>query len=364
VVPQGRSGRNYYLDMLRTYAAFAIVTAHVASWMGREMLPLTSVNWWVANVFSSVCRFAMPCFVLASGVLLLGSSKQESALVFYNKRAKRLLVPIVFWTIFYFGLRAVCGEMLTVKTILNDIWQQSIYYHLWYMYMIPGLYLLTPLLRRYIRYTTVRTRVYVIVGLFLFANIAALVNHIYRTDPVLRIDRHLVLFECVLYLPYYLCGYEFSRLDPKRLNIKYLVTAIILCVIFIAGGTGIYVKVFGTSRDSFVYHQLNWPVIVLSIAVFLAGYKYYQNTNPADKRIKKIQRLAAASLGIYLLHPVVLEGLRRIAVNGADNYHGGGGTDGVLALVGIPLVSGVTIFICYRISDFLIKIPYLRRIIS
>jgi hypothetical protein len=48
-VPQGRGGRSYYLDALRTYAAFAIVTVHVAAWIGRTMTPLTSVNWWVAN---------------------------------------------------------------------------------------------------------------------------------------------------------------------------------------------------------------------------------------------------------------------------------------------------------------------------
>jgi surface polysaccharide O-acyltransferase-like enzyme len=361
-VPASRSGRSYYLDVMRTYAAFAIVTAHISAWIGRQMTPLTSVDWWEANIFNSASRFAMPVFIFVSGVLLLGSSKQESTLVFYNKRAKRLLLPIVFWTIFYFVLRMICGEALTTKKILSDMWNQQIYYHLWYIYMVPGLYLLTPSLRRYVKHTNIRKRIYVIMGLFLFANIVALINHIYRTDPEFGYDKHLIFFECFVYLPYYLCGYEFSRLDPKKLSIKYLVASIVVCLIVIAGGTGIYVKIFGMSRDSFVYHQLNWPVIVLSMSVYLLGYRYYSGVNPIGRWSRIIQRIAPTTFGIYLLHPAILEGLRGIAVHNSDHYQSG--TDGFFALFMIPLASGVTILICYLISDFLIKIPYLRRIIS
>ena len=53
----------------------------------------------------------------------------------------------LFWSIIYFVWRfAVQNEGLSLTSIIQSV-ETGAYYHFWFLYMIIGLYLITPMLR-------------------------------------------------------------------------------------------------------------------------------------------------------------------------------------------------------------------------
>ncbi|MBK8187788.1 MAG: acyltransferase family protein [Cellvibrio sp.] len=87
-----------WIDFLRVISAVAIVVIHSASpyFAGAEP---TTVHWWAANVFISVGKTMGPAmFVMISGYVLM--NKKIPYLDFYKSRVRRLLAPLVFWSLF------------------------------------------------------------------------------------------------------------------------------------------------------------------------------------------------------------------------------------------------------------------------
>src|SRR3712207_2098915 len=91
-----------WVDNLRIVAAFAVVVIHVSSGVMDEQAT-GSTNWWIGNLYNSMMRWCVPAFVMVSGLLLLDPSKNESIRLFYRKRTRRVLVPLLFWTMFFLG---------------------------------------------------------------------------------------------------------------------------------------------------------------------------------------------------------------------------------------------------------------------
>ncbi len=104
----------------------------------------------VRVVLDSVIYTAVPMFVMLSGALLLG--KEEPFSAFFSKRLKRVLVPFVIWSFLVYAILYIQGggrSLLdfvyeyVVKTLTSGVY--GIY---WYIYLIIGLYIITPLLRK------------------------------------------------------------------------------------------------------------------------------------------------------------------------------------------------------------------------
>lgn len=337
------------LDVLRVTSVFAVVFTHVSSGVLRESVPLTSVNWWVSNLAISCARWCIPVFVMISGALLLDPSRNEELMFFYKKRMQRVAIPLVFWSFFYIAVRYSKGNF-TVEQAISSIAKGEPAYHLWYIYMVLGLYLLTPFLRTYVKYATSRERFWLIIVIFILTNCYHLVN------SLMFRNQQSVFTLFVPYIPYYLCGYELRVLDSRRIEFKYLCGVIIVCGLSIAIGTGFLIKLFGMQGFSFFYSYLQPLTIVMSIAVFLVVYHgRYPNILEHRFVAKIVEQLAPATFGIYLLHVIVLEVIKGIVGQARTiNY----------AFVMIPAITIVTFFVCYMIVSVLASVRILQPIVA
>ena len=80
-----------WLDVVRALGAFLVVLAHV-EYAG------TGKNT-VTDFYFVLTRAAVPLFFMASGFLLL--SKNETYLDFFKKRALKVFVPFLIWSVIY-----------------------------------------------------------------------------------------------------------------------------------------------------------------------------------------------------------------------------------------------------------------------
>ena len=345
------SGKDLHISLLQTSAAFSVVLLHSSVHAILQVPNVDSINWWVANIVNSSVRWCVPVFVMISGYLLLDPDKNERAVVFYAKRGKRILLPLVFWTVFYLFLRAR-SEELTVQKLCYLIITARPYYHLCFLFMIPGLYLVTPFLRIFIKKTSSKERWRLIVLILLTASIYTVVKSL-----LLEKDRFfLIIF--IPYLGYYLCGYQLRHIISNKLSFKLspYVTLVFLCIVCIAIGTGFFVSLLGIPKGLFLYHDLSPLVIILSISVFFLLCSYANNLKPSSNNwiVTTVYHLTEATFGIYLIHPVFIPLTRRFAEKLLMTQ---------ITFFVIPITALMTFVLSYIVVKILTNIPYVRCVV-
>ena len=135
--------REVWIDWLRVAACFMVFVVHSTEpfYLGGDgSLILTESDAFWSSFFDSFVRSCVPLFVIASSYLQFPIHYSTSE--FFKRRALRILVPFLFWSLIY---AIVWGEPVTnlKDLLLNFNYAAG---HLWFVYMIIGVYLLMPLL--------------------------------------------------------------------------------------------------------------------------------------------------------------------------------------------------------------------------
>ncbi|MBQ0077308.1 MAG: acyltransferase family protein [Bacteroidales bacterium] len=138
----GRS-REVWVDWMRVVACFLVMVVHSTEpfYLGGEgSLILTRADAFWASLFDTFARACVPLFVVASSYLQFPIHYSTGE--FFRRRAVRILIPFLFWTVVY---ALVWGEPVAnfKDLLLNFNYAAG---HLWFVYMLIGLYLLMPLL--------------------------------------------------------------------------------------------------------------------------------------------------------------------------------------------------------------------------
>lgn len=135
--------RALWVDCLRVTAIFLVLIVHSTEpfYLGGEgsrIMTLSDAYW--VSFFDSFARACVPLFVIASSYLLLPLNYGVEK--FFKRRALRVLVPFALWTVVY---ASAWGEpMQNFKDLLLNFNYAA--GHLWFVYMLVGIYLLMPIL--------------------------------------------------------------------------------------------------------------------------------------------------------------------------------------------------------------------------
>lgn len=346
-----KANKILWLNALRVFATFAVVFLHVSGYVLKVIEDTTSFYWWIGNFASASVRWCIPVFVMISGALLLDNINKEGVAEFYEKRLKRILIPLVFWSLFYLVLR-MAYKGLTPEQIIISVLTGRPYGHLWYLYMILGLYLFTPFIRLFISSFSEKENNYLILLILILASFYAFVNRF----SFLNKANIFTMF--IPYLGYYLCGYQLkARYLLTRISARMLVMIIAASYLLIVSFTGLFVHIYGVHvKKGLVFYDYFSPlVIIISIGLFLLFYKIYDNDNLNLKFTEDfINKIAPATLGIYLIHPIILLFSQMILRITPADFN---------PLLSIPIFSVSVFMICYFTIALIQKIPYLKRIV-
>ncbi len=132
-----------WVDWMRVAACFMVIVVHSTEpfYLGGEgSLVLTRADaCWVA-IIDALVRTCVPLFVVASSYLQF--PLRYTAKEFFRRRAGRLLAPFVLWSVIYAVVWGNPTDNLQ-NLLFNFNYAAG---HLWFVYMLVGLYLLMPLL--------------------------------------------------------------------------------------------------------------------------------------------------------------------------------------------------------------------------
>lgn len=291
------------LQWIRSIAAIMVVLLHSASEL-MYSVSYGSSDWWFVNVINSCVRCAVPLFVMASGAVLL--SRTDDFVYFYRKRAMRIAVPLVFWTIIYIAVsyfinHVSIANLAYLKTRIIATYNGKPYYHLWYLYMLIGLYLVTPFLQRLWAALSDGQKLFFTIMCFALSAIGPIEEAFL---PVNSGSPAFFLFRFMPYVGYFVCGHYIKSLVNGEGTRKAKTPAIVallaaLAIITMAGSF-----YFGSKKTPgkyfFDYFSVN--VIFFSILLFYLLMKAISMRQPP----KLIKLLDKTSFGIYLIHPLML----------------------------------------------------------
>ena len=157
--------RKSYLDVLRIIAIFAVVMIHISGYY--VINPSRMVDFTIGNIFDSVSRLGVPLFLMISGALMLDENKKFDC----KNRILSLLIPMLVWSFLYALIYSVILPIKNNEAInFYDFFASFIKgpFHFWYMWVIIGLYLITPILRIFVKKENKNIVAYFIVLSLLF----------------------------------------------------------------------------------------------------------------------------------------------------------------------------------------------------
>lgn len=299
-----RSEREAWIDMLRLFAVLAVVGLHSAVPVVLGFGRVSKTDWWSGNILDSSVRWCVPVFVLISGALLLNTKRQAGLLTFYREKITRILIPLLFWSIIFTAFTCLqdfrSHNMLSLKNIIGNfiIGKPNPHFtHLWYLFMLIGLYALTPFLRWLLRILTgLQTAVFMMIlfiGGILFA---AFPQTNYETG-------NMFFLWSLQFLGYFVFGgVAYKKRLWEKINKNILI--LFYCISAAVTATGCwYLSTTSSLHEGLMFYNYTSPsVLVMAVTVYFLAAK-------AERWLSKIsisRKVVQATLGIYLIHPIIL----------------------------------------------------------
>ena len=342
------------VDLIRTVAILGVLLLHAANDLTIQQInDLEIWRWCTVDVYQSIGRMGVPLFVMLTGALLLAPSKNEEIGVFFKKRFARIGLPFVFWAVAYF-LWDIYVENQQVST---GFFVQGIltgpYFQFWYLYMLMGLYLLTPILRLIVAQASEKLFRYFLAIWFVGVSLVPLITTFssYDVNPN--------LFAIPGYVGYFVLG---AYLVNVRIRRKYLVVLLALGIALTAIGTFQVSRTIGGGTSFYFQEYLSPTMILSSISFFLLLNTFRSPIEQAYAKGSWRRRLMAAisenTLGIYLFHMMIIytlqNGLLGVTLNGNT----------VNSIIGVPLMVAIVLLVCLAVLVPLKKVPVLKRLIG
>lgn len=291
-----------HFENLRVLAVLTVIVTHVVSPL-LFVVPTEGLqtDWWIANTIHSLFRFAVPVLFMQSGALLLHPSKKEPVKDFFLKRFSKVLLPFLTWNFVYAVIIAVTSST-PVWIVLMKSLEGSIFYHLWFLYVLFGLYLITPILRVYVRKASYANIAYFLVLWVFITGVNPLLKKLLNYDLEVKIE---YLYG---YIGYFVLGYYLNCIDiSKRVRIIVYIFALLCIPVMII--SSYFLTIQNKTPDLFFQEYLSIPVILYSSAVFLFA-KYSSLFNTFDINYRQMVNVARICFGVYLSHALVLAVLK------------------------------------------------------
>lgn len=299
-------------DVMRILAMILVIVVHVSAYVVIQFPNTTKDTFIIGNIFNGISRAGVPLFIMLSGVLLLDENKKFDTAKFYKVTVPTIFLLLLFWLVFYASFYTFLLPLMKGTPIkLEDFWpfvftfKGTDYPHLWYMFLLVGLYLTIPVLRLFVKKKNIKFIVGILVA-------CICVQFLSRTLDVFTIGAPISVTGFVTkfhlepvtgYLGYIILGWIIDNYEIKK---PYRIFIYILGILALI--TSILVVQFNIDSikniRSFVYDPLSLPAFVYGGAVFLLIKSLCKDKTSENKAVNLLSK---CGFGVYMIHIVFLE---------------------------------------------------------
>ena len=369
------SQRLFPIDLLRVLACFLVVHQHCA----QQFYAITGKvevgdDTFFVGINSALGRISVPLFVMVSGYFLLpmrGTLKN-----FMQRRLSRIVAPFIVWYaiycvffIFYSGdspMQAVANFFGLFVNFMGPL------EHLWYIYMIIGLYLIVPIISPWVERASKR-ELQLYLGLWLISGFLPYL-HAYVSPEMWG--------ECfwnsnsMMYWFTGFGGYMLAGHYLRRFGAFSVLGSIVMIVIGWIPTSVLFIHRMFQYNDfehlemSFNFGSLG--VILMSLGVFSLFMHLRCKGEGAIGRL--LSDVAAKGYGMYLGHIVVLllvhtllcncyPDIFNVVTGEGYTYHRIWGNIPAV-LVAVPIHACITFVLTYALMKLLSLVPKLGKLVG
>lgn len=280
--------RVYELDLIRVLACLMVICMHAP-------YPKEGANGLFLSTLSYLTAPCIGLFFMVSGALLL--PVETDTKTFLKKRLAKIVVPTLVWTIVYWGYNVVTkGDEHWIQTIASIPFSSQGHGVMWFMYTLTGLYLLTPILSRWLEKASKREMEFYLL-LWLVSMCYPLLELFLRVQ---KGDEN-ILYYFSGYAGYFLLGY-YMRKYPRSLSFKRLVPFVLMALV-----APVLCKTLCWDVDFYsLFWHLSVFVGIMCAAWFRGILNYGKVLFVSDRVLTKLELISNLSFGIYLSHIFIM----------------------------------------------------------
>ena len=287
-----------YLTFLRWLGTLVVVIAHLCT--GLYDFPPGIVD----DSFMIFCRiihdsfsWCIPIFIMISGSLLLNKDKE----ITYRKifvYIRRFLLALLLFGLFYNILKLVFLEKKVeasqIGRALFALMKGEAWEHMWYLYMIPCLYLTIPIFKKYTDHSSTKEIQILLAVLFVPVSISEVAQSVFHLPP-----SGFFLPPFTTFVFYMILGHYLHTARPK-INAMIPAAGLLLNIVLI-----VLTHALIPEKNPWDWWMVDSPMTAFAGAcVFLLA-----------QNVKKVpdfmQKYSSFTFGIYLVHPFFLNILFR-----------------------------------------------------
>lgn len=342
------SGRIYGFSYLRAAACVAIIILHI-SYSAALMFggSITQTQNIVSMIFVNCMMWAVPCFIMVTGALLLNRARK----VTYRKLFGQYILR-VFGALVFFGMIFRIFDMIMDKEPVNlvgflrgfyEIFTGTGWSHLWYLYLLIGLYLLLPFYRKIAAHSGKGELKYLLAVYVIFLSLLPLLQ-------IGNIYTGFYIHVSTIYPFYLFCGYALHNriIKPGKVLSIILVVAGTVCI---AGLTAVrWIGGYAAMEQLWGYSSIF--VILQAVGIFSLFQDIKEEGVAFLKKV--LSWLDQCSFGIYLIHMMFVRLIIRYMQ--FDPYTNGGVIGFIGLILGVLLVS-------WLVTWIMRMIPVLKKIV-
>lgn len=284
----------YSFYYLRIFACIGIVLLHTlngAIGLYGSTIPLNA--YLVSQSVLNLLLWCVPCFVMVTGALLLNPKKEISYHKLFKKYILRIIYALLFcctiFTIFDFVVHQENLTFLLLMDIIGDFFTGTSWSHLWYLYLIIGIYLMLPLYRLVVKGASEKDIKYALGLYLLFLSIVPMFS-------AFGLNISFYILSSTIYPFYVFFGYAYCKniisLRKRQSIILIMISSIALVLVTV------YQVAFGFSSFESLTNYSSIFVVLQSIGIFSLCFNIKKEPN------KVIKSLDSNSFGIYLIHMI------------------------------------------------------------
>lgn len=178
--------RNESLSHIRAVSCMAVVVLHTFfayfGFVGKD-----TVSYKATVLIRNLMFWAVPCFVMVTGALLLDPAREIGYKKIFRKYIPRMVVALVLFSLVFLGVDLGFGFTAwskdTIPSFLKSLLLgQGLWSHMWYLYTMIGLYLILPVLHAFVRVSDRKAVGALVLILLFFLSVLPLLEEIFEID--------------------------------------------------------------------------------------------------------------------------------------------------------------------------------------
>lgn len=294
---QASKGKQAYFEVLRTMATFAVVFLHIVMTLvaNYSVDDIGVLNYAIFNGCYMLVKWAVPCFIMITGALLLNPNKKVDIVKIKAYIWRMVLVLCSFGVIYSLMELVFSTHSFRIGFLLKAVLytaEGKTWSHMWYIYLLIGLYLVTIPLRYVVEKCSEKELMYILLILVGGNFIIPTINSIFQ----IKLENYMLVGE---YFTYYIMGYYLSSMKKK---VKYSVLISLLgasALIMIC--TEVFSIIVYKQSYSINHEAGNILTFLMSTTIFLLVKELCIDK---DVRISKFVEISGKySFAVYLVHP-------------------------------------------------------------